>query len=188
MDLAHGKVTVSDLRELDIDDLLGRDAVLPDRELLESRIVGKTVLVTGAGGSIGSELCRQILKLQPTRLLLVEINEYSLYSIHLELEQKRDAAADTEIAIIPLLGSVQDEARIDRIISAWKPDTIFHAAAYKHVPLVEHNPAQGIRNNVFGTMNTAKDCRPSRCRGFCSNQHRQGGSPDQYHGCQQTDG
>ena len=156
MDLAHGKVTVSDLRELDIDDLLGRDAVLPDRALLESRIVGKTILVTGAGGSIGSELCRQILKLQPTTLLLVEINEYSLYAIHQELEQKSDVIAETAISIIPLLASVQDEARMERIILAWKPDTIFHAAAYKHVPLVEHNPAQGIRNNVFGTLTTAK--------------------------------
>ena len=156
MDLAHGKVTVSDLRELDIDDLLGRDAVLPDKVLLESRIVGKTILVTGAGGSIGSELCRQILKLQPTMLLLVEINEFSLYAIHQELEQKRDAIIGAAIPIIPLLASVQDEARMERIISAWKPDTIFHAAAYKHVPLVEHNPAQGIRNNVFGTLTTAK--------------------------------
>ena len=156
MDLAHGKVTVSDLRELDIDDLLGRDAVLPDRALMESRIVGKTVLVTGAGGSIGSELCRQILKLEPKTLLLVEINEYSLYAIHQELEQKQEAIAAAGASTIPLLASVQDEARMERIISAWKPDTIFHAAAYKHVPLVEHNPAQGIRNNTFGTLNTAQ--------------------------------
>ncbi len=156
MDLAHGKVTVSDLRELDIDDLLGRDAVLPDRALLESRIVGKTILVTGAGGSIGSELCRQILKLEPRMLLLVEINEFSLYAIHQELEQKRDAIGGAQFSIIPLLASVQDEARMERIISTWKPDTMFHAAAYKHVPLVEHNPAQGIRNNVFGTLTTAK--------------------------------
>ena len=156
MDLAHGKVTVSDLRELDIDDLLGRDAVLPDRALMESRIVGKTILVTGAGGSIGSELCRQILKLEPKALLLVEINEYSLYAIHQELEQKRAAIAVEGLSIIPLLASVQDEARMERIISTWKPETIFHAAAYKHVPLVEHNPAQGIRNNVFGTLNTAQ--------------------------------
>ena len=156
MDLAHGKVTVSDLRELDIDDLLGRDAVLPDRALMESRIVGKTILVTGAGGSIGSELCRQILKLEPKALLLVEINEYSLYAIHQELEQKRAAIAVEGLSIIPLLASVQDEGRMERIISTWKPETIFHAAAYKHVPLVEHNPAQGIRNNVFGTLNTAQ--------------------------------
>ena len=156
MDLAHGKVTVSDLRELDIDDLLGRDAVLPDRALMESRIVGKTILVTGAGGSIGSELCRQILKLQPKTVLLVEINEYSLYAIHQELEQKRATIAVEGLSIIPLLASVQDEGRMERIISTWKPETIFHAAAYKHVPLVEHNPAQGIRNNVFGTLNTAQ--------------------------------
>jgi FlaA1/EpsC-like NDP-sugar epimerase len=156
MDLAQGKVTVSDLRELDIDDLLGRDAVLPNRELLEKRIVDKAVLVTGAGGSIGSELCRQILKLKPTILLLAEINEYSLYAIHQELEQKRNALDSSQIAVIPLLASVQDEARMESIISTWKPDTIFHAAAYKHVPLVEHNPAQGIRNNVFGTLTTAK--------------------------------
>ncbi len=156
MDLAQGKVTVNDLRELDIDDLLGRDPVLPNKALLKKCIDGKIVMVTGAGGSIGSELCRQILKLEPSILLLVEINEYSLYSIHQELLQKRDALGTVELQIIPLLASVQDEARIESIVSAWKPETIFHAAAYKHVPLVEHNPAEGIRNNVFGTLTTAK--------------------------------
>ena len=156
MDLAQGRVTVSDLRELDIDDLLGRDAVLPDRQLLAKRIAGKTVMVSGAGGSIGSELCRQILNLEPLKLLLVEINEYSLYAIHHELEAKRDAIDAPGIQIIPLLASVQNEARMESIVSAWKPDTIFHAAAYKHVPLVEHNPAEGIRNNVFGTLITAR--------------------------------
>ena len=156
MDLAHGKVAVSDLRELDIDDLLGRDAVAPTKALLEKTIFGKVVLVTGAGGSIGSELCRQIIILQPAIILLADINEYSLYAIHHELEQKRELLNAHQIQIIPLLASVQDEARMESIISAWKPDTIFHAAAYKHVPLVEHNPAEGIRNNVFGTLITAK--------------------------------
>ena len=156
MDLAHGKVAVSDLRELDIDDLLGRDAVVPTEELLQKRISQKVVLVTGAGGSIGSELCRQILQLQPTILLLADINEFSLYAIHHELEQKRELLNARHIALIPLLASVQDEARMESIISAWKPATVFHAAAYKHVPLVEHNPAEGIRNNVFGTWTAAK--------------------------------
>lgn len=156
MDLAHGKVAVSDLRELDIDDLLGRNAVAPTKELLEKRIAQKVVLVTGAGGSIGSELCRQILQSQPTILLLADINEYSLYAIHHELEQKRELLNARHIELIPLLASVQDEARMESIISAWQPATVFHAAAYKHVPLVEHNPAEGIRNNVFGTWTVAK--------------------------------
>ena len=155
-DLAHGRVTVNDLRELDIEDLLGRDAVAPNQLLLAKNIAAKTVLVTGAGGSIGSELCRQILQLRPKALLLVEQSEFNLYSIHQELE-KLAANVDLEgVGLVPLLGSVQDETRIDGIMGAWQPDTIYHAAAYKHVPLVEHNPAEGVGNNVFGTLNMAQ--------------------------------
>ncbi|MDP2108335.1 MAG: nucleoside-diphosphate sugar epimerase/dehydratase, partial [Rhodocyclaceae bacterium] len=151
-DLAQGRVHVSDLHELDIDDLLGRDAVVPDSALLEKNIRGKVVLVTGAGGSIGSELCRQILASGPRALLLVEQSEFALYQIHQELQGTLPAGAE----LIPLLGSVCDERRMRGIMTTWRPDTIYHAAAYKHVPLVEHNPAEGIRNNVFGTLTTAR--------------------------------
>jgi FlaA1/EpsC-like NDP-sugar epimerase len=155
-DLAQGRVSISDLRELDIDDLLGREPVVPDPVLLAKNIRGKVVLVTGAGGSIGSELCRQILAVQPAKLLLIEQSEYALYSIHQELEEKVTGSQTSEKPIlVPLLASVQDSQRIREIISTWRPDTVYHAAAYKHVPLVEHNPATGIKNNVLGTLRTA---------------------------------
>lgn len=152
-DLAQGKVSVSDLRELDIDDLLGRDPVAPNLALLARNIAGKTVLVTGAGGSIGSELCRQILAVGPSKLLLVEQSEFALYAIHQELEEK---LGGQQALLVPLLASVQDENRLGEIMATWRPDTVYHAAAYKHVPLVEHNPAEGIRNNVLGTLRTAQ--------------------------------
>lgn len=155
-EIATGKVSVSDLRELDVDDLLGRDPVSPDPELLSKNIFGKVVLVTGAGGSIGSELCRQILTVGPTQLLLVEQSEFALYQIHQELEQKVLMGGVPGISLIPFLASVRDEARMDSILAKFKPHTIFHAAAYKHVPLVEHNLSEGIYNNVFGTFTTAK--------------------------------
>ena len=155
LDLAQGRVTVNELRPLDIEDLLGRDAVVPDPVLMSKNITGKTVMVTGAGGSIGSELCRQILELNPATLLLVEINEYALYAINEDLTQKLDGNIEFTTRIRPLLASVHDEKRIRKIIAAWKPNTVYHAAAYKHVPLVEHNPAEGLLNNVFGTLTTA---------------------------------
>ena len=151
-DLAQGKVSISDLRELDIDDLLGREPVAPNHILLSKNIVNKVVLVTGAGGSIGGELCRQILAVAPTKLLLIEHSEFALYAIHQELEEK---LADRDIVLVPLLASVQDDDRMREIMSTWRPDTVYHAAAYKHVPLVEHNPAEGIKNNVLGTLRTA---------------------------------
>jgi FlaA1/EpsC-like NDP-sugar epimerase len=156
-DLAQGKVSISDLRELDIDDLLGRESIAPNHILLAKNIVGKVVLVTGAGGSIGSELCRQSLAVVPAKLLLIEQSEFALYAIHQELEEKL-AALDgaTPPVLVPLLASVQDDERMREIMSTWHPDTVYHAAAYKHVPLVEHNPAAGIRNNVLGTLCTAQ--------------------------------
>ena len=156
-DLAQGKVSISDLRELDIDDLLGREPVTPNHILLVKNIVGKVVLVTGAGGSIGSELCRQILAVNPAKLLLIEQSEFALYTIHQELEEKL-AGLDvaTPPVLVPLLASVQDDDRMREIMSTWHPDTVYHAAAYKHVPLVEHNPAAGIKNNVLGTLRTAQ--------------------------------
>lgn len=153
IELAQGKVGISDLRELDIDDLLGRDAVVPNHILLSKNIANKVVLVTGAGGSIGSELCRQIIKIGPTVLLLVEHSEFALYNIHQELQSK---CLQSEGKLIPLLASVRDEERLREIMATWQPDTIYHAAAYKHVPLVEHNPIEGIKNNVFGTLTAAQ--------------------------------
>jgi FlaA1/EpsC-like NDP-sugar epimerase len=166
MDLANGRVTVNDLRELDIEDLLGRDAVPPNQLLLGKNIVGKTVLVTGAGGSIGSELCRQILALRPKSLLLVEQSEFNLYAIDQELSLKLSATEESEIQLTPLLASVQDERRMKGIFQTWQIDTVYHAAAYKHVPLVEHNPGEGVRNNVFGTLNLAQTAQRYQVRDF----------------------
>ncbi len=153
IDLAQGKVNVSDLRELDIDDLLGREPVMPNHILLAMNIRDKVVMVTGAGGSIGSELCRQILAVGPAKLLLIEQSEFALYAIHQELEGR---LSGDKAVLVPLLASVQDDDRMCEIMSTWHPDTVYHAAAYKHVPLVEHNPAEGVKNNVFGTLSAAK--------------------------------
>lgn len=152
-DLAQGKVSVSDLRELDIDDLLSRESVMPNHIMLAMNVRNKVVMVTGAGGSIGSELCRQILSIGPSKLLLVEQSEFALYAANQELEEK---FADRHNVLVPLLASVQDSRRMREIMSTWHPDTVYHAAAYKHVPLVEQNPAEGIKNNVFGTLHTAQ--------------------------------
>ena len=149
-DLAEGKVTVSDIREVDIADLLGREPVEPVPELLHGNITDKVVMVTGAGGSIGSELCRQIVRLSPKQLILFELNEFNLYAIDKEL--KNDCP---DMKAIALLGSVQDKQRLKTIFKQFDVDTIYHAAAYKHVPLVEQNIAEGIRNNVLGTLNCA---------------------------------
>ncbi|MDO9438439.1 nucleoside-diphosphate sugar epimerase/dehydratase [Hydrogenophaga sp.] len=166
-DLASGRVALSDVRELDIEDLLGREPVSPDAELLARLNRGKVVVVTGAGGSIGSELCRQIAACLPQTLLLVENSEFALYQIHRELvamlgqdadplDTEDDDGEGAMVHIVPLLASVQDEARILQIMQAWRPQTVYHAAAYKHVPLVEHNPVQGLRNNVWGTWVCAR--------------------------------
>lgn len=164
-DIATGKVSLSDVRELDIDDLLGREPVKPNGLLLNLNTHGKSVLVTGAGGSIGSELCRQILKTGPRQLLLLEMSEFALYQIHQELSALvADTASDAEL--VPLLGSVCDEVRMHEIMDTWKPHTVYHAAAYKHVPLVEHNPAEGVRNNVWGTRVCAEAAVRNGVRNF----------------------
>ncbi len=149
--LASGKNAITEFVDLEIDELLGRVAVEPFQSLMKKNIFSKTILVTGAGGSIGSELCRQIIKHNPKKLMLVEISEYALYSIHEELEDEENI--NTEL--IPLLASVQDSERMERIISIYKPATIYHAAAYKHVPIVEHNLIEGIKNNLLGTFELA---------------------------------
>ncbi len=162
-DLARGKVSISDLRELDIDDLLGREVVQPNGLPLNLNTHGKSVLVTGAGGSIGSELCRQILRTSPKQLLLVEMSEFALYQIHQEL-QSDPLSAKAEL--VPLLASVCDEVRMHEIMDTWRPHTVYHAAAYKHVPLVEHNPAEGLRNNVWGTRVCAEAAQRNGVRNF----------------------
>ena len=153
VDMVHGKVSFSDLRDLDIDDLLGRETVMPNHILLRKSTQNKVVIVTGAGGSIGSELCRQILVLGPSKLLMIDQSEFALYVIHQELLSN---FPDKESTLIPLLGSVKDDDRMQEIMTTWDPDTLYHAAAYKHVPMVEHNVAEGIKNNVFGTLCAAK--------------------------------
>ncbi|XKY16388.1 polysaccharide biosynthesis protein [Stutzerimonas stutzeri] len=155
MDLASGRVKVEDIQEVDIADLLGRDAVPPQQALFEKCIRGKVVMVTGAGGSIGSELCRQILVNKPKALLLFEHSEFNLYSIHIELERAIERAS-LPIKLIPILGSIRNPDRLLDVMRTWQVETIYHAAAYKHVPMVEHNVAEGVLNNVLGTMNTAQ--------------------------------
>lgn len=149
-DLAHGTVEASDLRQVTIEDLLQRDPVPYESDALHAHIADRVILVTGAGGSIGSELCRQIAAMKPRKLLLVEKGEYALYAIHHELHPTAGER------LVPLLASVTDELRMDTILATWKPHVIFHAAAYKHVPLVEHNPLEGLHNNVTGTTVVAK--------------------------------
>lgn len=154
-DLLKGELTIKDIREIEIEDLLGRDAVTPDLALLTACISDKTVMVTGAGGSIGSELCRQILLQKPTRLILVEASEFALYTIEKELAGiKMEQALSTQI--MPFLVSVLDTEKCQKILTTFQVQTVYHAAAYKHVPLVEQNPVEGIRNNVFGTLSIAR--------------------------------
>ncbi|MGW7774795.1 polysaccharide biosynthesis protein [Pseudomonas machongensis] len=155
MDLASGRVKVDDIQEVDIADLLGRDAVPAQGDLLAHCITGKVVMVTGAGGSIGSELCRQIMMLKPRTLMLFEHSEFNLYAIHAELEQRvvREALS---VRLVPFLGSVRNQKHVYETMAMWGVDTVYHAAAYKHVPMVEHNIAEGVFNNVMGTLNTAQ--------------------------------
>jgi FlaA1/EpsC-like NDP-sugar epimerase len=155
MDLASGRVRVDDLQEVDIADLLGRDPVPAEASLLEHCILGNVVLVTGAGGSIGSELCRQILTLKPTTLILFEHSEYNLYAIFSELE-RRVVREALPLRVIPVLGSVRNPTKIQEVMETWNVQTVYHAAAYKHVPMVEHNIAEGFLNNVMGTVYTAQ--------------------------------
>ncbi len=154
-DIISGKAKIEEVKEVEIEDLLGRDCVNPDQKLLSGNIENKVVLVTGAGGSIGSELSRQILRQKPSQLILLELNEFSLYSIEQELNNYCQTHNLT-IGIISILGSVQKQNRLESIFKTFKVKTIYHAAAYKHVPMVEHNVVEGVRNNVFGTWHCAE--------------------------------
>jgi FlaA1/EpsC-like NDP-sugar epimerase len=155
-DIVSGKAKIEEVKEVEIEDLLGRDCVTPNNELLSNDITSKVVLITGAGGSIGSELCRQIIKQQPTKVILLELNEFSLYSIEQELMAYCSNNNECHTEIISILGSVQKQNRLETIFKTFKVQTIYHAAAYKHVPMVEHNVVEGVRNNVFGTWYCAE--------------------------------
>ncbi|WP_279132475.1 polysaccharide biosynthesis protein [Photobacterium phosphoreum] len=153
--IVHDNVSLDQLHDVPIEDLLGRESVLPNEHLMEANIKHKVVMVTGAGGSIGSELCRQIVLHKPQTLLLFELSEFALYTIEKELSEYI-AKRGLDVELIPLLGSVQRINRLETIMTAFKVDTIYHAAAYKHVPMVEYNVVEGVRNNVFGTFYTAQ--------------------------------
>ncbi|ARN76327.1 nucleoside-diphosphate sugar epimerase [Oceanicoccus sagamiensis] len=153
-DLMSGAAKVGQLQDIELADLLGRDTVPPDPELIDQCIRDKVVMVTGAGGSIGSELCRQIVLCQPKELILFDISEYALYQIVRELERSK-AKGEHDIRITPLLGSVQNQARLESIMTEFAVNTVYHAAAYKHVPMVEYNVVEGVSNNVFGTLAAA---------------------------------
>lgn len=155
-EITAGRVSVTDLREIDIEDLLGRETITPDSELMYKNIRGKKVLVTGAGGSIGSELCRQILKCQPKTLVLLDANEFALYQIEQELSEFLVSHASIRSEIVAVLANAVNERRIKQIFKTYQPQTVYHAAAYKHVPLVESNPSEGVTNNVCATLNTAR--------------------------------
>lgn len=154
-DLMSGAAKVGQLQDIDLEDLLGRDPVPPNPELIGRCIENKVVMVTGAGGSIGSELCRQIVRQHPKQLILLDISEYSLYTISKELEEML-GREEHAVPVVPLLGSVQQLRRMEVIFKEFEVETIYHAAAYKHVPLVEFNMAEGVMNNVFGTLSAAK--------------------------------
>ena len=151
-ELAEGKVSIGDLREVSIKDLLGRDTVVPNKELLSKNITNKVVVVTGAGGSIGSELCRQIVFLKPKALILYEMSELALYTIEKELSNIGMHSMD----LYPILGSVNNKTRLTNVFKRFGVDTVYHAAAYKHVPMVEFNNTEGVDNNIFGTLNCAQ--------------------------------
>jgi len=160
-DLVSGKAAVTDIREVDANDVLGRDTVPPIPGLIEQCVRGKNVMVTGAGGSIGSELCRQIVEYGPSKIFLYEQSEYALYKIEKELENY-----NSDLEIIAVLGSVTNAIRVETVLRSFEIHTVYHAAAYKHVPLVEHNPIEGLQNNVFGTWITAEAARAAGVETF----------------------
>lgn len=164
-ELLAGEASVNQIRDIDLDDLLGRDTVPPHPEFIERCITGKVVMVTGAGGSIGSELCRQIVLSGPEELVLLDNNEYALYCIEQELRATMTSLGLT-FELVPLLGSVKDQNRLENIYRTFEVATVYHAAAYKHVPLVEHNIAEGVANNVFGTWSAAEAAREAGVETF----------------------
>ena len=171
-EIASGRVEVSDLRPIDVEDLLGRDPVTPDTALLASQVRDKSVLITGAGGSIGSELTRQLLQLRPRKLVLFDVSEPALYDISLEISEMQrrmqvgSSSTGEQTTVVQVLGSVLDRDLVRRIIDKYDVEVIYHAAAYKHVPIVEMNPSVGLRNNVFGTLVVAEAARDAGVERF----------------------
>lgn len=163
--LIKGSSRVEDVREVDIEDLLSRDPVAPNSSLLSVFITGKSVAVSGAGGSIGSELCRQIVMLAPSRLVMIELSEYALYAIDQELRSMA-LAHNIDVELIPFMGSVLDTKKCENIFRQFRVETVYHAAAYKHVPLVEQNPIEGIKNNAFGTLSLARAAVAAKVKRF----------------------
>lgn len=161
-DIFSGDVTVSDFQEIDIADLLGRPEVVLDQKELNQYFEGKTILVTGAGGSIGSEICRQIARFSPKRLLLLGHGENSIYLIHRELQEKYGKS----IELIPVIADIQDRERIFDIMATYRPNVVYHAAAHKHVPLMEYNPHEAVKNNIFGTKNVAEAAKAANVEKF----------------------
>ena len=164
-DIVSGKAKIEEVKRVDIEDLLGRDPVPPQGDLIQQCITDKVVAVTGAGGSIGSEICRQVALQKPTKVILIELNEFSLYSIEQELNTLKSEQGLT-LEIISILGSVQKENRLKTVFETFKVDTVYHAAAYKHVPMVEHNVVEGVRNNVFGTWYCAEAAIKANVKNF----------------------
>ncbi len=151
-DLASGKVSVNHIRDVQVEDLLGREPVELDMDTISGYVTDKTILVTGAGGSIGSEICRQICQFQPDKLLLLGHGENSIYLIDMELKKKYKGM----IEIVPIIADVQDRERIFSVMEDYRPDVVYHAAAHKHVPMMEYNPMEAVKNNIFGTKNVAE--------------------------------
>jgi FlaA1/EpsC-like NDP-sugar epimerase len=164
-DIVSGKAKIEEVKKVDIEDLLGRDSVPPLNKLIQQCITDKVVAVTGAGGSIGAEICRQVILQNPTKLVLIELNEFSLYTIEQELNQLKETH-NLKLDIISILGSVQKENRLKTVFETFKVDTVYHAAAYKHVPMVEHNVVEGVRNNVFGTWYCAEAAIKAQVKNF----------------------
>ncbi|WP_270313639.1 polysaccharide biosynthesis protein [Vagococcus fluvialis] len=162
-ELATGKISVTKLREIDVVDLLGRDEVKLDMDIIKTQITNQTILVTGAGGSIGSEICRQVMQFSPKRLLLLGHGENSIYLIEKELRQK---CRDKNTEIVPIIAEIRDENRMNQVMADFKPDIVYHAAAHKHVPLMEYNPSEALKNNIYGTKNVAEAALNNQVKSF----------------------